>query len=138
MDTGHIICISCPKGCRIKIKGKDDEIKFITGYDCIQGKEYALKEYKNPTRILPTTVKVGNGELPLVPVKTKQPIAKDIIFKAMKETAKITVEAPIRIGDIIISNLLNTGVDIVATRNIEKSQNNISGFANTRHGNRYV
>ena len=38
----------------------------------------------------------------------------------MDVIAKIEVQAPIKIGDVLIKNILDTGVDIVATRNIKE------------------
>ena len=120
MAKSDIICTGCPKGCTVTIEFEDDEIKNIEGYECPTGKEYAINEFKNPTRILPTTVKVKKGEFPLVPVKTAQPIPKSLLLKAMDIIAKKEVTAPVKLGDVIIENILDTGVDIVATRNIEK------------------
>jgi len=100
LSRKNIICIGCPKGCRIKID-YNQEISNITGYECQKGKEYAQKEFENPTRILPTTVRVTKGELPLVSVKTEKGIPKNLLLSTMREIAKIEVEAPIRIGQII-------------------------------------
>ncbi len=116
----NIICVGCPKGCRIKIEDKGGEITDISGYACDKGREYAREEFKNPTRILPTTVIVENGELPLVSVKTEKPIPKKNLLPAMKEIAKTRVKAPISIGDVIIDNILNTEVNIIATNNVDK------------------
>lgn len=116
----EIICVSCPKGCRIKVESKNDEIIDIFGFGCKEGKRYAREEFKNPTRILPTTVKVKGGEFPLVSVKTKKGIPKDKLLKAMDVIAEIEVKAPVKIGDIILNDILNTGVELVATRNVEK------------------
>ena len=121
MPRTNIICVACPKGCRIEIKHEDDEIKEISGYSCPQGEKYAKEEFLNPTRILPTTVRVKNGNLPLVSVKTEKPIPKKIINKVMQKTAAIQVEAPVKCGDIIIENLLNTGINLVATKNVKKN-----------------
>lgn len=115
----NIVCINCPKGCRIKVEAEGDHIKNISGYKCKEGKKYAREEFINPTRILPATVKVINGEYPLVPVKTDQPIPKDLLLTAMKVIAGRKVEAPIEVGDILIANILGTGVDLVATSNID-------------------
>jgi len=120
MEEHDIICTGCPKGCQVIIKTEGDKITDIYGYECPTGKEYAINEFKNPTRILPTTVKVEGGEFPLVPVKTAAPIPKSDLIKAMNFIAEKTVKAPIEIGDILIENILNTGVDVVATRNIKK------------------
>jgi CxxC motif-containing protein len=102
------------------VESEEKQITAIKGYGCRIGKEYAKKEFTNPTRILPTTVKVEGGELPLVPVKTAQPIPKSSLKKAMLEIANIKVKAPIKIGQVILSNLVDTGVELVATRNINK------------------
>jgi CxxC motif-containing protein len=82
--------------------------------------EYAEKEISNPERTLTTTVKVNNGHLPLVSVRTNKPIPKNKIFSTMDLLAKIEVEAPVKIGDPIVQNLFGTGVNVVATKNIAK------------------
>ena len=120
MEKNDIICTGCPKGCRVTVEVENEEIINVKGYECPTGKKYAIDEYKNPTRILPTTIKVKNGEFPLVPVKTAEPIPKSLLIKAMDVIAKKEVEAPVEIGDVIIKDILNTGVNIVATRNINK------------------
>ena len=114
----NIICVSCPKGCRISIESNDDGIENIYGNDCLAGREYVLEEFKNPSRVLPTTIRVKNAVLPLVPVKTSKAIPKKIIFKAMREIAKVELEAPISIGDIIIKDFMQSGVNLIATRTI--------------------
>lgn len=120
MSKVHIICIGCPKGCRMVVEHEGDEIKKISGYGCPIGKNYAREEYINPTRTLTTTVIVKKGELPLVPVKTAQPIPKNKMLEAMKETALIKVKAPINLGQVIVKDIAATGVELVATRSINK------------------
>jgi len=113
------ICIICPVGCEIEVEYDSEKIKKITGNSCEKGKEYIVEEIYNPKRVLTTTVKIKNGEMPLVSVKTSKPIPKDLIFKSMDELAEIKVSAPIKIGDIIIKNLLNTGADVIATKKVD-------------------
>lgn len=122
-----IICIRCPKGCRINVDYDEftGEIGNIIGYGCEKGKEYAENEFKNPTRIVPTTVKVKDGELPLVSVKTEKGIPKSIILSVMDEISDLEVEAPVKIGQILKRNLRGTGVNLVATRNIRRRDGNI-------------
>lgn len=120
MDERTIICLSCPKGCRVKVKANGDDIKDISGHECPQGIEYAKNEYLNPTRILPTTVRVKNGQIALVPVKTASPIPKEKIGEVMQKLSEIEVEAPVELGQVIVNNILDTGVDVVATRSIKK------------------
>lgn len=117
MKDREIICIVCPIGCHMKVS-KDDSSHIVTGNKCPRGKEYAIKELTNPTRVLTTTVKIKRGKLNRLPVKTKEPIPKDKIFECMKVINSIDVEAPVSIGDIIVKNILDTNVDIIATRSM--------------------
>ncbi len=118
MEKKEIICISCPLGCRVEVRGDGENIESIEGNQCPQGREYAREEFMNPTRILPTTVRVSGGELPLVSVKTEAPIPRDKIFSAMDQIAQVTVEAPVKLGEVIIEDLVGTGVSLVATRRV--------------------
>ena len=119
--TVEITCISCPMGCDVELEvNEDDEIVDIDGNSCQAGIEYVKNEYRNPTRILPTTARVKGGVLPLVPVKTDEPMPKGLLDEAMKEIAKVELEAPVKLGDVVIENILDTGVNIVATRDLPK------------------
>jgi len=116
----EMICIGCPLGCFLSVDYVGETIQNIIGNRCKVGLKYAEKEIFDPERTLTTTVKVRNGHLPLVSVRTSNPIPKNRIFDAMTLLAKVEVEAPIRIGEEIIENLFNTNVSIVATKNIYK------------------
>lgn len=110
----ELICIVCPKGCRLKV---DDNLN-VTGNGCNRGITYAKDELTNPTRMVTSTVKVIGGKLSRVPVVTSKPVPKNKIMDVMEEINKVQVNAPIYIKDIIISNVLGLGVDIVATRSV--------------------
>ena len=125
MEEKEIVCISCPMGCRITVQAKEGDIMSITGNDCPKGIEYAKKEFINPVRILPTTVKVIGGELPLVSVKTEKAIPKRLLLKAMTEIAEIEVKAPVKIGQVIKDDLMGTGVSLIATRNVKRVDSNL-------------
>lgn len=114
----ELVCIVCPRGCRLSV----DENFNVTGNACNRGPKYAIDELTNPKRMLTSTVKVINGEINLVPVVTKNPIPKDKVFEVMNEINKIKIKAPVFVGDVIISNVLNLGVDIVATRDVKESK----------------
>ena len=90
----------------------------MTGNSCPRGKEYAINEVTNPTRTITSTVAISGGELHRLPVMTSSPIPKGKIFEVMQEIDKVRACAPVRIGDVIIRNVLGTGSDIIATRNI--------------------
>ncbi|SDL62009.1 DUF1667 domain-containing protein [Halarsenatibacter silvermanii] len=115
-----LICVNCPKGCRIEVEAEGDEIINMDGYECALGRDYAIEEFKNPTRILPTTVRVKGGVLPLVPVKSEDPLPKNKIGRAMRELAEVEVPAPVQLGQTVKSNVAGTDVDMVATRTVKK------------------
>jgi CxxC motif-containing protein len=122
----EMICIGCPMGCYLTVDYAGTKIHSVSGNRCKVGQQYAEKEITNPERTLTTTVKVKNGQLPLVSVRTNKPIPKSKIFDAMNLLAKVEAEAPIKIGDTIIQNIFDTSVDIVATKNISKKQIEVS------------
>ena len=117
----EITCISCPMGCEVELEVEDDEILSMEGNRCEAGREYVKNEFHNPTRILPTTARVKGGVLPLVPVKTDEPMPKPLLEDAMNEIAKVELEAPVELGDVVIENILDTGVNIVATRDLPEA-----------------
>ncbi len=117
----HLICISCPIGCPLTITmGEDGSVQNVTGNTCPRGKIYAEKELTAPTRIVTSIVRVENstsGEV-MVSCKTEQDIPKEKIFEIVKELKSISIKAPVHIGDIIKANVANTGVNIIATKEI--------------------
>lgn len=120
-EKRELVCINCPIGCLMEVTLDGDTINSVKGYKCKRGLEYARAECTNPVRIVTSTVKVRNGSLPVVPVKTEKPIPKRMILDCMKEINRCCVKAPVKIGDIIVENLLGTGINIVATGNIPVS-----------------
>lgn len=108
-------CIVCPRGCHLVI----DENLNVTGNSCPRGKDYAISEMTHPVRTITSSVRVTNREDTLVSVKTSLPVPKDLIFQVMEEINKIGVQAPCHIGQIIKKNVLNLGVDILITKNID-------------------
>lgn len=118
METRNLICISCPLGCPLKVELRDGKVERITGNSCKRGAIYGEKEVTNPTRIVTTTVRVEGAEEPVVPVKTAEDIPKGKIFDCIYALREICLKAPIHIGDVVIKNVADTGVDIVATKEV--------------------
>ena len=112
-----LTCVACPLGCPIMVEYTDTEIISVTGNTCKRGEAYAKTEITNPTRSLTSSVKVCGGVLPVVPVKSDKPVPKDMLFDCMKEINSVCVKAPVKIGQVIIENILGTGANIVATNN---------------------
>ena len=109
MEERKLTCIGCPMGCPLTVVMNGKEVVGVTGNTCKRGDVYARKEVTNPTRIVTSTVRVSGGSIDMVSVKTKE----DIPLKG------IEVPAPVHIGDVILENVADTGVDIVATKNVE-------------------
>ncbi|MCD6562520.1 MAG: DUF1667 domain-containing protein [Thermoproteales archaeon] len=113
-------CIVCPQGCEIEVVISDNEIKEIKGFKCIRGKRYVTEEVLAPKRTLITVLHCKNGDYPTVSVKTSKPIPKEKMFEILEYLSKIVLEAPVDIGDIVIRNIFDSGVDIIATRPCRK------------------
>mgnify|MGYP003301777749 CR=1 FL=1 len=110
-----LICVSCPLGCPIEVEIENGEVVAVTGNTCKRGDAYARTEITNPMRSLTTSVKVEGGVHPVVPVKSSAPIPKGKMFECMGVINQTSVKAPVKIGDVVIENILGLGVDIVAT-----------------------
>ncbi len=115
-----IICIKCPLSCEIEVMKKDSKIT-VKGHTCPQGEQYAIDEFTNPQRVLTTTVCVQDGVLPVVPVRSEAPLPKPMIKECIHALRTVTVKAPVTCGDIVLKNILNTGVSIIASRDLPET-----------------
>lgn len=124
MEKRELTCINCPIGCKITIElednGNDCQVSSIQGNRCPKGEVYARKEVTDPRRIVTSTVVVIGGEEDRVPVKTAEDIPKGKIFDCARALKNVWIEAPVRIGDVIVENVAETGVDVVATKNVSE------------------
>lgn len=112
-----IRCIVCPTGCEIQAKQGAKGVEF-SGYTCKRGLEYAQQEFYEPKRILTSTIRVDDGFLPLVPVRTDKPILKDKLDEALNVIAMTLIKAPVKMGDVIIENILGLEANVIASRNL--------------------
>lgn len=113
-----LTCINCPLGCQITAVLKGKEVVSVTGNNCKRGENYARTELTDPRRTVTSTVRVYNGTTDAVSVKTERDIPKEKIFDVISELSKITVNAPVKIGDIIVKDVCGTGVNVIATKNV--------------------
>ena len=118
MNKIELTCIGCPLGCPLIVTLENGNVTDVTGNTCPRGSAYAKKEVTNPTRIVTSTVRVCGGSFPMVNVKTASDIPKNKIFDCVEALKNIVVSAPVKIGDVILSNVAGTGVDIIAARNV--------------------
>ena len=115
----NLTCIGCPMGCQLTVT-LDDEGKFqsVTGNTCKTGKEYAINEVTDPKRMVTSVLLVEGAKEPLC-VKTQTAIPKALIFDCLKAIRQAKPALPIKIGDVIVPNVCETGVDVIATRNLQ-------------------
>lgn len=114
----EMICIVCPQGCRLTVEGTAGSYT-VTGNVCKRGEAYGINEMTAPTRVITSTAALLGGSMPRVPVKTAGSVPKGMIFDCMKEINRLSVQAPVQKGQVLIQNILQTGIDIMATRTMD-------------------
>ncbi len=113
-----IICINCPVGCRMNVKlAEDGSFLSVSGNTCPRGARYAEQECTAPLRMVTAVIPVSGAAVPLS-VKTSVPVPRESIGGIMKQLSLLSVRAPVSQGAVIVSNILGTGADIIATRNV--------------------
>lgn len=110
MDEKRFVCIECPRGCMLTAT-VEDGVVGVSGNGCPRGKKYAVDEMTEPRRVLTSTVRTAYG---LVPVKTDGEIKKSAIFDVMKKIRAAYIDRPLDFGDVVISDVDGTGVDIIS------------------------
>lgn len=113
IEKRQITCIRCPIGCQLTVEITDGAVTKVEGNQCNRGVEYAKSECIHPVRTLTTTVRVLNCD-PL-PVRSAEPLPKNMIFACMDAMRTVTVTAPVVAGTVIVADICGTGVDIIAT-----------------------
>ncbi len=120
MTERELVCVSCPVGCQIKVRIEGGELTRLEGPRCPRGEAYARQEALEPRRVLATSVKVEEGDDPLVSVRTDRPVPKERLTELMEVIKRLTVAAPVKIGQTVVHDLLGTGADLVATRAVAR------------------
>lgn len=119
MAVRELTCISCPLGCALKVETDEaGRVLSVSGNTCKRGEEYGRREVTAPVRTVTSTVFVEGGEAPVTSVRTKGDIPKEKIFACMEIIRKAVVRAPAKIGDVVIKNVADTGVDVIVTKDV--------------------
>ena len=112
----ELVCIVCPKGCRLHV---DEENDFsVTGNTCPRGAEYGHNEIKNPTRVLTSTVRLEGGLYRRCPVKTDKAVPKRLLLDIMKALNTVSLNAPVKSGQIVLKNVCGTDANVIVTKNL--------------------
>ena len=119
MEKRILTCIGCPLGCALTAVPTADGFD-ITGYTCKRGLEYAKKELTRPERTVTSTVCVSGGKANVVSVRTATDVPKDAIFTVMEAINAMIVPAPVKIGDVLCTDIAGTGVALTATKGVAK------------------
>lgn len=114
-----LICIGCPLGCMMTATLEYEAVIAVEGNTCGNGEKYAIREITSPARIVTSTIKVIGGDVQVLSVKTKDEIPKEKIFNCIEALKDLEVSAPVKVGDIILRNVADTGIDIVATKCVD-------------------
>jgi len=117
-ETTNLICITCPVGCALDVTHDGETILNVDGNACKRGIDYAKQELTDPRRMVTTTVRVKGGLHPLLPVYTSAPIPKPRVFDLLREIRQVEVEAPVKMGQVILSNVVETDVNVLASRDM--------------------
>ena len=114
-----LVCINCPRGCNLTVENINGEIK-VTGNACPRGEQYAINEMTNPLRTVTTTLPIISKKYTRLPVITSKPIPKDKMFEVMKALKNVEVKAPIKIGEVIVANIIGLDSDIISSKTIQE------------------
>ena len=148
METSFITCVICPKGCSISVDWEFSETEAgakkvvkVTGNSCPRGLKYATAEVIHPERVLTSTVRVKNGSLALLPIRSATPIPKEAMMEAMKTISATVIDVAdcdacnasdacgasgvcgasngiLKMGTVVIKNIAGTGIDMIACRDV--------------------
>lgn len=125
IETLQFNCTTCPSECLLTVEvergtnGAVATVHSVTGNSCPRGDTFAHQELTCPMRVLTTTVAVSGGEEALLPVRTAEAIPLELHAQAMDLIRSLAIDAPIRMGDVVLENLLNTNIDLIASMDID-------------------
>ncbi len=121
MDTKTFTCIECPLGCKLSVDIEGCKVVKVSGNQCPKGEKYAIAEIENPTRVLTTTILTEGLALRAVPVRTSGPVPKDKMMDIMTEIKKARLKKNVKAGDVVIKNILELNVNMIATRDADNA-----------------
>lgn len=117
----NIVCIVCPSSCRLTVEEKDGDV-VVSGYGCKRGLAHGKNEFANPMRMLTSTVKIEGGALSRLPVTTTGEVPKAKLRDCLAAVYCVSLTAPIQCGEVIISNICDTGVDVISSRTMKSTK----------------
>ena len=119
MNERDLICISCPIGCRLRVRVDGDEVT-VTGNRCARGEAYGREEVLEPRRVVTCVVPTDSTRRPWAPVKSEAPVPKDLIPGLLRTLYRTRLALPVRLGDVVLDDFAGTGLRVVATRSLDE------------------
>lgn len=120
MEEKKLTCICCPMGCQLQVTIRDGQVEKVEGNTCKRGAEYREKRGDQPDKNCDNDSAVHGGSLPVVPVKTASDIPKSAVMDCIRQLKEVVVEAPVYIGDVVLTEVAGTKIAVIITKNIEK------------------
>jgi CxxC motif-containing protein len=120
VEKKHFVCVVCPVGCELDVVHDGSKIISMEGNKCEKSEEFVSQELIEPMRILTTTVRIQGSKWPVIPVRTDKAVPKRLFPRVMKRLRRIKLQAPISMLDVVVSDVLRTGANIVATRTMPR------------------
>lgn len=118
LDPNAIVCITCPKGCVMKVEREEDGSVTVTGNSCPRGELFAQQELTIPKRTICSTVRTIFPDTPVLPVRVSTDIPKERIFDVMSAINDVCVTTPVKRNDVLIQDVLGTGADVIVTSDL--------------------
>jgi CxxC motif-containing protein len=120
-ETQDYVCIACPIGCPLQLVHEGDSIQEISGHNCKRGAKYARQEFTDPRRTFSTTIPIEGAIYPRLPVKLSAPIPKEKVLEAARIVHRLSAEAPIACGEVLLTGLLGEeDVSVLACRTMKR------------------
>ena len=118
MSERILTCIGCPMGCTLTATLENGTVTGVTGNTCPRGDRYARKECVAPERTVTGTIRLQGGSLAVLPVRTAGPVPKEKVLEVADALRRLSVSAPVRMGDVLCEDIAGTGVRLIATRTV--------------------
>jgi len=117
-EKRHFVCVVCPVGCEVDVVHDGSKIISMEGNKCEKSEEFVTQELIEPMRILTTTVRIDGSRWPVIPVRTDKAVPKRLFPSIMRQLRRIKLQAPVNMLDVVVSDILDTGANIIATRTV--------------------
>ncbi len=119
-EKKHFVCVVCPVGCEIDVVHDGSKILSMEGSKCQKSEEFVAQELVEPMRTLTTTVRIKGARLPVIPVRTDKTVPKRLFPRIMRQLRRIKLQAPVNMSDVVVTDVLRTAANIIATRSMPR------------------